>query len=722
VSFIVARFPGMPLEKFLTVLRSVIEDCRVIRRRNLKDSTYFQFNKDYDYFEFINTTPKTLKRVHTKLVAIARDYYSRIDPSKLDPYDYIFWKNTEQPFRFVGTTTTLSQTPYNLACKYGIPLIGGATIDITKLDNGYPRSYLPTNFVRKMYGLNANTGLLLQKITMTSGFNNNLRAVVKNEHVSFTDQMRLLSYDIETYTEFDDKGGEININAQDIQEIARMNKTCEVMTVGIGLFTLSSPKPFKRICLITKDICSKKDQLSVNYLKKHAKSVERRQSSLGMKYRSVFVTGEYVHDNTDDVTEYVMCENEFELLQAFIDVTNQYHPHIITAFNNYVFDDRYMFQRMLNYSVIDTCEAKLNLKTVLKPNSLIEQFITSFSPYPLTYINHNYCSFASGDDEEEIDEQSLKWHPTKTFVPFFKEFNLKIDGESYNGMKTVSSPHVISTDVYKIILKEDAKRFTQDGRGNLNTMLEVYDVKNPYTNQPLSKTDMKISEMFESWRNNSDIYRIGLYCVQDAWICGTLIVDRNKFIDLIEMATVSNTAFKDSVFRADGIIVSNCVLGYGYQHGFAVMDTVVDERISRIEAKMTAADIEKKKKNNKGGLGGGDRKKDEDRRPMGNKSFDPRTIVGGQVRQIQAGREFAVVASDYSSMYPSNKEASNVATSSRVDDDIIRNPSKYGLEIVKTVVINDMYGIGNNNITTETPEEDLEYLIEPRTILYVKHV
>ena len=54
-------------------------------------------------------------------------------------------------------------------------------------------------------------------------------------------------------------------------------------------------------------------------------------------------------------------------------------------------------------------------------------------------------------------------------------------------------------------------------------------------------------------------------------------------------------------------------------------------------------------------------------------------------------------------MHPtSNKEASNIDSSSRVTEDQINHPEKYGLEIVKQIEINDMYG--------------------PRKIWYMRHI
>jgi hypothetical protein len=77
---------------------------------------------------------------------------------------------------------------------------------------------------------------------------------------------------------------------------------------------------------------------------------------------------------------------------------------------------------------------------------------------------------------------------------------------------------------------------------------------------------------------------------------------------------------------------------------------------------------------------------------LGGKTFDTRTIIGGQVRNILPGRHSFVMALDYASQYPSQKEASNIDSSSYVDPEIIENPDLFGLEIIKKIDINDMYG------------------------------
>ena len=94
-----------------------------------------------------------------------------------------------------------------------------------------------------------------------------------------------------------------------------------------------------------------------------------------------------------------------------------------------------------------------------------------------------------------------------------------------------------------------------------------------------------------------------------------------------------------------------------------------------------------------------ERKHDKSIVQYGGKEFDHRTIVGGQVRCVHPGRQFFIVALDYSAMYPSSKECYLIDSSSFVDNDVIKHPEKYGLKIVAKKTIN-----------AETEEQDVYFI------------
>lgn len=77
---------------------------------------------------------------------------------------------------------------------------------------------------------------------------------------------------------------------------------------------------------------------------------------------------------------------------------------------------------------------------------------------------------------------------------------------------------------------------------------------------------------------------------------------------------------------------------------------------------------------------------------MGGKIFDKRKIVGGEVRTLNPERNFYVFSLDFNSMYPSQQESCNIATSTRVDRRIIEHPEKFGLEIIRKRTVLDCFG------------------------------
>ena len=76
---------------------------------------------------------------------------------------------------------------------------------------------------------------------------------------------------------------------------------------------------------------------------------------------------------------------------------------------------------------------------------------------------------------------------------------------------------------------------------------------------------------------------------------------------------------------------------------------------------------------------------------LGGKVNDTRTIIGGEVQSKAPGKELFVIALDFSAQYPAQTEANNISTNTRVDERIVRNPERYGLECIKHKTISDCY-------------------------------
>ena len=655
LSFMIARLPGLRLDQFKRFMIEYTKDLHTEIRSDLADASYYSFGVNREYMEIFSQSPYTLSKVYKAVWKECEFVYRNINPDKLPPYDQLFFRNTETPFRYTSTTLSFPNSIYNLSTKYDIPLVGGAQLDTSRLTKEFPQQYIPEDILSSnIIGLNAQLpdtelkerdakiaaakseeNLLTARITnitlpspssvsYNSGIktkwnyatvNQNITAALhRDDKVDFKSNMTMLSYDIETYNE-----------DGNLDPLIKKNY---IFCIGIGLFNLTDQKPWKRLCILSKpfDTLSPKSLDSERILK----------AKRSKKYHCDVITFDSEYNPADnlDATDYIITRDEKELLEVFIMVINEYKPQIINGFNSFAFDDNYVYQRM-------------------KMHGLSEHYLRCFTYYDLDELGGEF------------------WF--KSFAPAFKQFELKIDGEQRQDNASVRSPLVLTVDVRKLMLKEDPKRFTAYGRGNLDTMLETYQVKNPFTNAPLSKTGLKIHEMYDRWINNYDIYSVAIYCCQDAWICGTLLVKRAKIADLIELAGVSNTTFSDSIYRADGNRVANAILGYAYKENFALMDTPFEKRK---EVKHDRSVIQ-----------------------YGGKQFDHRTVVGGAVKSLHAGRHHFIIALDYSAAYPANKEGNNVDSSTRVDPDVITHPEKYGLEIVEHKIINE-----------PTDEKDIYYI------------
>lgn len=622
-SFLVARIPGMSCDQFIRYIDHVKGPLETLAnkfhtriRTDLADGGYFNFGHNREYLEIFSGDPRKLDELHKALNKSLTSYYVRIRVDKLSPEDQLFYRNTETPFRYTSTTTSITSSVYYLSTRFNVPLIGGARVDMRKLTDKYPNEYEPQLIPGHVRGLNA------QKSSRWwsdyDSVNENISAITKDDTVDFKHLMRMFSYDIETY------------NPDGILDSTL--KECPIIAIGIGMFNLTDSTPLRRYCITSKPFDEDPKSVVTGEPLEFVRGKHYGYPSITVKGEYIIGSSKHINPEVINETIYIITRNEECILKAFMNILEEETPQIITGFNTFGFDDKYVYNRMRMYSLDD-------------------QFIQLFTYYSL--------------DVDETDLPKQRWF--KPFIPAFKKFELKIDGEPFRNNETVRAWLVMNVDVYKLMLKEDPKRFTQHGRGNLDTMLEVYDVKNPFNDGPLSKSGMKIQTMFDLWRDSKCIYDIALYCAQDSWITGTLLINRAKLSDLIEMSGISNTQFADSLYRADGVRVAQSILNYGYTEKFALMDTSFKFRHEM-------------------------EKGDESVVQLGGKTYDKRTIVGGAVRNIHAGRQWFVVALDYASMYPANKEASNVDTSSRVDDDIIGHPEKYGIDIIETVQVNDMYG------------------------------
>ena len=362
------------------------------------------------------------------------------------------------------------------------------------------------------------------------------------------------------------------------------------------------------------------------------------------------------------------------------------------------------------------CDQPTKYIIVENEKQILQMFIyliNSIKPFTITGFNNwqfDDIWIAAKLKKHELMDKMLsainihhlyKQKENKLAPPVYGSLSVKLDGEvskgSYYSFKnSFTSFH----DAMFSAVKEDPKRFNQRQSKKLNNMLAIYDIEYPYEmegeGQKLQKTGLDIPTMFKYWASKKHIYQIARYCCQDAWITGTLAIKRYQIGDLIEMSNITYTTFADSLLKAVNIRVASTLAYYAYHENFAFYDT--PDRESRAYQILP---------------------------PLGGKYYDRKKIRGGAVKNKKNGREKFIVALDFSSMYPSQKEGSNVDTSSRVDEYVIEHPEEFDLKIIDRYFIEDMYcerefltlqSTTNEEIKFEVEENFAEYKLDKKFI------
>lgn len=615
------RIPGYTIDQTLRFVQSHFKDVpdndfEVEIRNNLRDSCYNLLEtKLPEYVQVFSKSSNKLKKLKDVLTKDLVSHRKTRNDKILDQYDQIIDKYIETLFRDTLNTTEFENSAYWFCRVFDVPFAGFYEINeslLAKYENDYLQP-LP-NKVENVYYINANG--------VDEYMNEKLFDVFSkwNPPASYkaTEMNNIIvgSYDIETY------------NRNENPDHTKPNQY--IFCIGVSFFHMMENKPYRCYSILTKDLGDSVERMEVKLEEDKSEDLKYLEKP-GMKFYKN-IRDDY---HVDNYTTYISVENEKELVATFIDILNYHSPHIIMGFNNFTFDDTWIYSRVQKYK-----------------DEMMNEYLKVFSTYNIS------------------DLSSTNTH----LLPKFMSFDLKIEGKETYKNYTIRSSVIQSMDVYKMLLKADPSRFSSNGK--LDTMLDYYNIKNPYDNKPLSKTGLSISDMFKYWDESKYLYEIAFYCLQDSWICATLLIERSTIVDKLGLATTTYTSFSDSIYKADGLRVISTTSRYAHKYGFAFMDQSYEKRGDMIK-KNWNLDEENKIVN------------------MGSKEFDSRIIVGGAVRNVHSYKCTGIVAADFSSMYPSQYRSSNIASSTRIDPDMIQNPSKYGLEILKKVSVDDMYGMRN---------------------------
>ena len=216
------------------------------------------------------------------------------------------------------------------------------------------------------------------------------------------------------------------------------------------------------------------------------------------------------------------------MLEGFIEIVAKECPLITVGFNNYGFDDRFIYERLRRY-YDDATEG-----------TLADKFLRLFS-----YDN----------------------------TTEFKDIDLKIDGIQQRGNQTFIGNRIFSVDVYKYMLKANPKLYTQQAKGNLNSMLSLNKIVSPWDGKTdVQKTGLTYRQMFSYWDINIHIRDIAYYCMNDAFCAGLLLIKMGLLQDKIKLGETSCSSLSDSLYKEVSEKVLTKIEEFGWANGFCLSD------------------------------------------------------------------------------------------------------------------------------------------------------
>lgn len=256
-----------------------------------------------------------------------------------------------------------------------------------------------------------------------------------------------------------------------------------------------------------------------------------------------------------------------------------------------------------------------------------------------------------GIEAELVDSFSEYDLPGKAVFKDNEKF--KMDNGKRENLHRFSSTQRATIDAYLRLAKLRPKEF-QEG-ASLNKMLAWFGVKDPKTRKDAHKMDMPIKHMYDLWDENKPdgIREIVIYCVIDSCSTYLLLYWINFFPEMFETSNLSYTTLLDSFHRADGKRVGQLLVRYARSSGIAFCDELPpsEYRTAGVNGK----------------------------------------IGGGDVKSLSPGLQYFIISLDYKSEYPAQKEAFNIGSSSKVSEEIIKDPERFGMAILRKDDIIDQY-------------------------------
>jgi DNA polymerase elongation subunit (family B) len=255
-----------------------------------------------------------------------------------------------------------------------------------------------------------------------------------------------------------------------------------------------------------------------------------------------------IHDDGFITTVKTFDEmTEAEIIEAFFLLTKNCDPDFRYGYNNFFFDDVYIFRRSQILGLSDYGDetvhshmAKMRKKAQSKEKEKEKE------------------EEKEGEKEEEKEKEgeNMNWvnlGKVRTEFGFsrlkfvdgtpFKSFTMKSSGRGDNIMFTFGDIGRVAWDVMKLLQRDESQRASF----KLNDVAKDNDLG--------SKVDLPYQEMFKRFRRGrkDDIKLIGVYCIQDSELLHKIVIKKCLIINDISLAGFCYVSTSDLLFRGQSI-------------------------------------------------------------------------------------------------------------------------------------------------------------------------
>jgi len=287
-------------------------------------------------------------------------------------------------------------------------------------------------------------------------------------------------------------------------------------------------------------------------------------------------------------------------------------------------------------------------------------------------MRNSMFAFFTGHNSDEFDNRYLrlraKYHHIEEMirdafgdyighgnskVKLVSNATFKMDGSFRNGLHHATTTMKGVADSRLRAIKKQPKEFQT--AESLNVILRALDVRNPVSGKVMQKEEMPIDHMYDLWNENTlegnhDVY---WYCVVDAMASFLILKKISFFDDVFQMAATNTMPIVEAIHGADGAKVELSLTRCACKMNISFCNEVPpkDLRAEMIDEK----------------------------------------IGGGDVKIFLPGKQGRIIALDFKSQYPAQKEGSGIGSSSKINPEMLHRPRAWGLVIARSEAMTDFY-------------------------------